>query len=315
MDATLSSPVERPDLSAAKSRAFNDPFAVFGTYNYVYSRKPDYYIYLYNYSEMEFIVSRPPLFQDAKFGGRKAGEEAHYLGKLPQPLNIPKGNVDSGEVDPITQDTRRFVMDMINPDNLGINQDAFIERSTSGGTNDLGAKGLFWSYNGPGNSKNGTNPDGTEAKDAPTAEEILAARKRMEKRYRFILNEAKTVEVSSPKDLPDKVTPELHAAAEYFGETYSWHNKQIRADYCPSCGEKMRAGAAFHKTEDGGYCVLDWDRAIKAGARTRAQAFEATEDPKYAPKVVSTVTAEGLPQGTATHSPKGNTVHTSEKTV
>ncbi len=64
----------------------------------------------------------------------------------------------------------------------------------------------------------------------------------------------------------------------------------------------MRAGAAFHKTEEGGYCVNDWDRTIKAGARTRAQAFEATEDPKYAPKlagpVVATGTAEGVPKGT-----------------
>jgi hypothetical protein len=80
------------------------------------------------------------------------------------------------------------------------------------------------------------------------------------------------------------VTPELHAAAEYFAENYSWHSKQIKADYCAQCGEKIRAGAAFHRTEDGGMCVLDWDRAIKAGVRTRAQAYEATEDEKYAPK-------------------------------
>jgi hypothetical protein len=37
--------------------------------------------------------------------------------------------------------------------------------------------------------------------------------------------------------------------------------------------------------DGGGLCVGDWDAAIKAGVRSRAQAYEATEDDKYAPKV------------------------------
>lgn len=287
-------------LSQAQTAVHNEGFA-YGSQNYAFSRRPDYFIYLYNVSDMTHVVSRPPLFADAKLPGRQGRELFHYIGKFPQPLNLPKGNVDSNEVDFFIQDTRRFVTDMLNPDNLTINQDAVIEKSTSGGTNDLGAKGIFWSFNGPSEEwENPTrrNPDGTTHSETPTAEEVKAATQRMEKRYRFILNEAKTVEVSNPKEMPDKVTPELHAAAEYFGETYSWHNKQVRADYCPQCGEKIRAGAAFHKTEDGGYCVLDWDRAIKAGARTRAQAYEATEDPKYAPKVspVAAPVASKLPQ-------------------
>lgn len=283
-------------LSKAQTSVHNEGFN-YGSQNYMFGRKPEYFVYVYNVSEMVHVVSRPPLFADVKLPGRQGREACHYVGKFPQPLNIPKGNVDSNEVDYITLDTRRFLTDMINPDNLGINQDAVIEKSTSGGTNDLGAKGIFWSYNGPGNSSNGINPDGTKALDEPSPEEIQAAIKRMEKRYRHILNETKTVEVSDPKRMPDVVTPELHAAAEYFGETYSWHNKQVRADYCPQCGEKIRAGAAFHKTEDGGFCVLDWDRAIKAGARSRAQAYEATEDPKYAPKVaVAPATAPSVQQ-------------------
>jgi hypothetical protein len=36
--------------------------------------------------------------------------------------------------------------------------------------------------------------------------------------------------------------------------------------------------------EGGGLCIGDWDAAIKSGVRSRAQAFEATEDFKYAPK-------------------------------
>ena len=228
-------------LSKAQTAVYNEGF-IYGSQNYAFGRKPDYFVYLYNVSELTHIISRPPLFADAKLPGRQGREQYHYIGKFPQPLNLPKGNVDSNEVDFFMQDTRRFVTDMINPDNLTINQDVVIERSTSGGTNDLGAKGIFWSYNGPSEKWEPTerlNPDGTQHNETPTVEEIQASVKRMEKRYRFILNEAKTVEASNPKELPDKVTPELHAAAEYFGETYSWHNKQVRADYCPICGEKI----------------------------------------------------------------------------
>jgi hypothetical protein len=285
------------DLSKSQTTAHNDGFSVFGSQNYAFSRPADYLVYVYNISEQEHVVSRPPLFSEMKLKGRAPSEEYKLVAVFPQPLNLPKGNVDSNEVDFFVQDTRRFVMDMINPDNLGINQDSFIEKSTSGRTNDLGAKGLFWSLNGP-STKAYKNPYG----EAPTAEEVLAARKRLEKRYRHLLDQAKATEVSNPANLREILSPEHHAAAEYFAESFSWHSKQVRADYCPSCGEKMRAGAAFHKTEEGGYCVNDWDRTIKAGARTRAQAFEATEDPKYAPKlagpVVATGTAEGVPKGT-----------------
>lgn len=267
------------DLSAAETRAHNrdTSLAIFGSQNYAFGRKPEYWVYLYNISEQEHIVSRPPLIREMKIRGRKPQETFALVAKFPQPLNMPKGNVDSGEVDIVVTDTRRFVTDIVNPDNITINQEAFIERSTSGGSNDLGAKGVFWSLNGPGAKENGYE-------DQPTQIEIDQARKRMEKRYRYLLDRAKAVEVSNPKDLNDLLSPEHHAAAEYYGETYTWHNKQVRADYCPQCGDRMRAGAAFHKTEDGGYCILDWERAVKAGVRTRAQAFEATEDPKFAPK-------------------------------
>lgn len=268
-------------LSDSQTRAHNDGF-VYGAQNYAFGRKPDYWVFLYSVSEQEHSVSRPPLIKELKIRGRKPQETVALIGQFPQPMNLPKGNVDSNQIDYVVEDTRRFVMDIINPDNLTINQDSFIEKSSSGGTNDLSAKGVFWSLNGPGASAFGYE-------EAPTTAEIEGARKRMEKRYRFLLNRAKAVEVSNPKGLEEELSPEHHAAADYFGETYSWHNKQVRADYCPQCGERIRAGAAFHKTEDGGFCVLDWDRAIKAGARTRAQAFEATEDPKYAPKVPAVV--------------------------
>ena len=57
---------------------------------------------------------------------------------------------------------------------------------------------------------------------------------------------------------------------------------------CPRCGSPARVGAPFHPMEGGGLCIGDWDAAIKAGVRSRAQAYEATEDEKYAPRVRKT---------------------------
>lgn len=279
------------DLSAAQTRAHNDDFqlGVFGNMNYVFGRKPEYFIYLYNLSELPIVVSRPPLFNEMKIPGRSASEEHRLVAVFPQPMILPKGNVDSNEIDALTQDARRFVADLLNPDNLGISQDVVIEKSTSAGTNDLGAKGLFWSYNGPGGTKNGYG-------EKPTEQEVKAARGRMEKRYRYLLDQAKTVEVSNPANLRELLSPEHHMAADYFGESFSWHNKQVRTDYCELCGEKVRAGVKFHKMDDGGMCIKDWNAAVKAGVRTRAQAYDATGEEQFAPRVAATVIPKNIPQ-------------------
>jgi hypothetical protein len=162
-------------------------------------------------------------------------------------------------------------MDILNPDNLGLDQDAVILNPTSIGNN-LGEKGVFWSLN-----------------EVPTHEELQKAQKRMEEYYRRLVDKANTTQAAEPGKLPDILTPEHLAAAAYleenFGMQFVWHTRMARLEDCAICGEKAKAGVAFHRTDDGGVCVRDWARAVKAGARTRAQAFEATEDPQWAPKV------------------------------
>jgi hypothetical protein len=111
----------------------------------------------------------------------------------------------------------------------------------------------------------------------------------MEKYYRTLTEKATTVHSSKPADLADLLTPEHLAAADYleenFGMRFPWHQKMSRLEECPLCGEHTKVNVAFHRMEDGGICVRDWARAVKAGARTRAQAYEATEDEHFAPRV------------------------------
>jgi hypothetical protein len=286
MEATHSAPVTRPDLSAGMSRANNIDFQ-FTSQNYLLNRNPEYYVFLYNVSESKFDVSRPPLIKGFVIPGREAGSPAKYklAARFPQPLLMPKGNVDSNEIDILAQDTRRFVTDIINPDNLGIDQDAVIDpKAVTSQGNNLGAQGLFWSLNGPGASKHGYLEE-------PTKEEIERAVVRMEKFYRYSLEQADSVAASAPGDLSKFLGPIHHLACDYFGEDRTWHGKKTRTDFCPNCGDRIKAGSGFHRTEDGSLCVIDWNKAIKAGVRTRAQAFEATEDPQFAPKVTPSAPA------------------------
>lgn len=270
MEANLSAPLYRKDLSEGMSRGHNMDFS-FVAQNYSLNREPEYLVYLYNVSEQSFKVSRPPLMREFTIAGRKTGEQYALVTSLPQPLLTPKGNVDSNEIDIVPTDTRRFVTDIINPDNLTIDQDAVIapDKRTSQG-NDLGQKGVFWSLNNP-----------------PTDKEVKRAYDRMEGFYTAKLNEAKALETSNPQALRELLGPEHHAAAEYFGIETSWHGKQSRPMDCPNCGDRVKAGVAFHKTDEGVLCIIDWKRAVAAGVRTRAQAFDVTGDEQFAPKEVA----------------------------
>jgi hypothetical protein len=249
----------------------------FAATNYLLNRAPEYYIYLYNVSQEKHPVSRPPIMKEMIIPARPDGKRYILGTRLPQPLLVPKGNVDSNEIDINAMDTRRFAMDIINPDNTGIDMDGAISGPGSSVNNNLGAKGVFYSLNGPGGSKHGFL-------EAPTDEEVNKAYARMEAYYKFLLEQANTVEVSNPAKLSETLSPEHHMAADYFGEEHSWHGKRSRPADCPNCGARIKAGAAFHRTEEGTLCVLDWKRTVAAGAKTRAQAFEATEDAFFAPR-------------------------------
>lgn len=270
MEPTCSSPTTRGDLSAAMTRANNMDWN-FSTADYMLSRPADFRVYIFNIAKQEYKISRLPLIKELVIPARKEGEKYALVTSLPSPFKFPKGNVDSNDIDIVIIDGRRMAMDIINPDNLTLDQDAVITGSFSVGQN-MGRLGVFWSLN-----------------EVPTETELAAATRRLETYYRSLLTEARAVETSNPQALPAVLTPATHAAADYFHETFNWHKKEVHLENCPRCGSPARVGAPFHPMEGGGLCIGDWDAAIRAGVRSRAQAFEATEDFKYAPKVYKPV--------------------------
>jgi hypothetical protein len=255
MEPTLSSPNYRSDLSESMTKANNRNFN-YTMQDYLYSRKPDFWVYLYNVSEQSFDVFRPPLFASIRIPGRKRGEIYTTAARLPSPLLAPQGSVDTDEISTQLLDTRRICMDIINPDNLSLDQNAVTAKPTNIGNN-LGQRGVFWSLNSP-----------------PTEQEIKEAVVRMEKHFNSVLEKMKALETSDPKALLEAISPEAHTACDYFGVETSWHGRRSRPMDCPMCGERIKAGVAFHKLEDGGLCVLDWTRTVRAGAKTLQQAID-----------------------------------------
>ncbi len=256
MEPTLTSPVHRSDLSESMTKANNRNFN-YTMQDYLYSRKPDFWVYLYNVSEQSFDVFRPPLFANIHIPGRTRGETYTTAARLPSPLLAPQGSVDTDEIATQLLDTRRVLMDVVNPDNLSLDQNSVVAKPTNIGNN-LSQRGVFWSLNNP-----------------PTEQEIKEATQRMEKHFNTVLEKMKALETSDPKGLLEALSPEAHTAADYFGVETSWHGRRSKPMDCPNCGERIKAGVAFHRTEEGGTCVLDWARTVKAGARTIQQAVDA----------------------------------------
>ena len=289
MEATVGSPVNRADLSEGMNRANNLSF-MFTSHHYLLNRAPEKYIFLCTVSEQTFVVSRPPILKELKINGMRLQDRPQgwsLVTGFPQPLLQPKTNVDSDELDFTPMDTRRFLTDIINPANLSLDQWAVVDPKTNFSQGqDLGARGVFWTENYKMVEAEQTIvKNGVETKNMvmiptanPSQAEIDRATKRMTAFYQQILADARTVEVSNPKGLQDMLTPEHHIAADFFGEEHGWHAKRSRPMDCPNCGERVKAGIAFHKTDEGVLCIVDWTRAIKAGVRTKAQAIEAGID-------------------------------------
>jgi hypothetical protein len=216
-------------------------------------RKVEYHVYVYSVADREIRIKRPPIFPNLVMPAR--GKERYVkVTSLPSPLQTVDRDLNGNLIANWT-DGRRAAMDLINPNNWGIDQDATLAGKTAMavGVNN-GERGVFWSLNDP-----------------PTEEEIRKAEGRKETYYRALLERARVTELSDPAGLQEVINKDYHLAAEYFGVEASWHRKLSTKATCRNCGEEIRsADVAFHKTSDGVICVLDWERTVKAGVKHKS---------------------------------------------
>lgn len=220
------------------------------------SRPPDYHIYVYNIAPRRFEIRRPPNFPCIVFGPCPKGQEYVKVGVFPNIVNEKWVDADTGETRNRGIQGERFVMDLLNPVSLGIDmwnapvsQDrAWLDQ----GTDDATRRGLFFSTDDP-----------------PKPEHIRITRERMEAHYKTLLQQADQAYMSNEVDQRRTIGPEHHMAAEYFHAKSAWHIIAEIQPQCPNCGEFIAKDVAFHRNTLGFICVLDWHRAVKAGAIKR----------------------------------------------
>ena len=214
-------------------------------------RAPDYHVYIYTVSDREFLVQQPPLFPRLIIRARNEGERYSLVLRIPSPFPQTDREGAVGDIMVRAHVGERVAQSICNPNNPSLNQDASLAAGTILGLGvDLNAQGVFWSLNNP-----------------PTEEEIAKAEQRREKYYRFLLEQARTLEISNPKELESLIHQDYHMAAEYFHQETSWHRKFTRLVECPYCGEQIKPGIAAHQNSLGGVCILDEARAAKMGLK------------------------------------------------
>ena len=240
------------------------------------TRSPEYHIYLFNVSPRTFDPATATGFAAGKLGPRGIlvpgvaendplipGTENRYryITSFPQPVMLAKPNLESNEIEHVEMDVRRYVIDLINPDNLTLSLDTQIpaDQVYSVG-NDYSRKGIFFDYENP-----------------PTKEMAMRAVSRMETYYKGLLDTAATLELTDKARLSQELSsnPDYSFAANYYGKDVTWNRKQTRPIECPNCGEHKPSGRKFHTTSFGSLCVeptIDaWRNIFQSGIRTLDQ--------------------------------------------
>lgn len=239
-------------FTAPESKSIAAPFNLHdGAFDANMFRAPDYYVYIYTISNREFIVCQPPLFPRLMIRPKVAGERYSLVLKLPSPFQQEDREGAVGDLIVRATPAERVAASICNPNNPTLNQDAkVVDGAILGLGVDLNSQGVFWSKNNP-----------------PTDDELVAAEKRRERYYKSLLEKARTLEISNPKELEYLLNQDYHMAAEYFNVETSWHKKLMKFVECPLCGESMKPGVAIHAGTNGCGGVVDWDKAIAAGLR------------------------------------------------
>lgn len=226
-------------------------------------RPPDRMIYIHSVAKRSFPV-RTFLYPRLNLKGCEAGERYVTCTVLPDPNLQASPDQERGGNRWDEHDGWRVAIDTLNPMNYsddpftGTDNPSFY--ANRNGTN-LIAEGLWPSLN-----------------EKPTEEEIRRAESCRDKRYRFLTTEAMRLAAVSTRELNDFLQryPDTHMAMDALGLAAPWHQKNEVRAICPNCGEPVNAGAAFHRLE-GFICVIDPERALRAGAINKERYDELTQ--------------------------------------
>lgn len=200
-------------------------------------------IYFYNVAPSAQSHPRPPNHPHMYFAPCPKGEPWALVGQISHPFTETRKDQNDTPISVYT-DGYREAARMLNPLNPGLDQDWDGGQDLQQGGN-LNYFGVFWSKSNP-----------------PTAKELKAARARLEKTYRKEIERMNACKTADEARLA--ANDISHAAADFFGRSYSWHesnlNAQDPADHveCAACGESIRKKAMICR-----FCQAPQDPALQ----------------------------------------------------
>jgi hypothetical protein len=164
--------------------------------NWVFQQQGKTKVWIYNIAHREYVLGNGMV---KRLEVPACSEDAEYavVTSLPAVMIQPKDNVDSNEADYILFDGRRVAMDLINPSNLGLDQDTTVNPWLAVG-NDFSKRGVFFSTHNP-----------------PLKKELKAAHKRLKSYYNNLMERANIVRLIDAAPALGVAVEEIKAAQQY----------------------------------------------------------------------------------------------------
>jgi hypothetical protein len=233
------------------------------------------HIYLYSVAKRGFKRSHPYFKGELK--GCKPTERYVQCAIIPDPPQQLAVDAERGglrvEVEPRDEAGWRVAIDILNPNNPTLDPywkpNAVQSAAFSIGDGmDIIRFGLFPSLNNP-----------------PTEEELQRAELSRDDSRQRLIDEAFAEQASNPQGFRNwlRTHPEIKDAMDAFGVQADWYKLQEAKMSCPNCGDQIKTGLAFHKSSAGVLCVIDPQKAFKAGAITKEQLADLEPEQKRGP--------------------------------
>jgi len=226
-------------------------------------RPPLRMIHIFSVARRGFDIKHP-LFPRLRLRGCENGERYVLCTSFGDP--IPQACPDQERGGSRIDDNDGWIaaIDMLNPGNFtldpyhGASNPSFF--ANSNGTN-LIAEGIFPSEN-----------------EKPTEAELKRAEDARDRHWRYLAREAQRLFALGAKQGNEFLQryPDVHMAMDALSISASWHTLNEIKSVCPNCGDDIRPGIAFHQSSTGILCVIDAEKALKAGAISRERYTEMT---------------------------------------
>lgn len=238
---------ERPDRAKAIRDRNPDNFNPnLGNIRY----RVDHNIFIYSVARRDFTVSQT-LFPKLVLVGCQPGQRWCLASQCVDPILQASPDLERGGARTDMHDGWQAAIGLLNPENSTPDPWANAEGSGMSVGVNLISQGLWPSFG-----------------DQPEEADIKRAEGLRDRRYERMTKMAFAASRQSSRALATFLHEheDVHDAMDALGLSADWHKTHKVLQMCPNCGDDIQSGIAFHRSSSNVLCVLDADRAFKAGA-------------------------------------------------